>query len=377
MMAIERITSSQFRMLVLYSTCSTSILSMPLILGSMAGRDSWWIVLLGTLLGAPIVFMLLTLARWYPKSTFFQISQAIVGKKLGLLCAIAFTLLPLLTVSTKLHYSTAFITTHLLVSTPTAIIVGLCMTVVAMACLLGIESFGRTAELTTFFFFIPLTLLFVMKWPEAEFGTLLPFYRGETTDYVNALFFYISITACNSIILLSIYPRNVSNKKKAERAFWEGFLIACSILFLVTLLCITVLGPELMIASYFPMFTLSQRVSFGDFAQRVEALLTIIWFITIFFKITLYLYATVRGFNYIFTIKKTKTLVLPIALLFLFIPLQAFDDSAMDYEFYVGPAMWLSLLIGGLLPIGLFTIGLIKRKKRKQAIFPKHSVENN
>lgn len=132
-----------------------------------------------------------------------------------------------------------------------------------------------------------------------------------------------------------------------------------------------------MIASYFPMFTLSQRVSFGDFAQRVEALLTIIWFITIFFKITLYLYATVRGFNYIFTIKKTKTLVLPIALLFLFIPLQAFDDSAMDYEFYVGPAMWLSLLIGGLLPIGLFTIGLIKRKKRKQAIFPKHSVENN
>lgn len=72
MMAIERITSSQFRMLVLYSTCSTSILSMPLILGSMAGRDSWWIVLLGTLLGAPIVFMLLTLARWYPKSTFFS-----------------------------------------------------------------------------------------------------------------------------------------------------------------------------------------------------------------------------------------------------------------------------------------------------------------
>lgn len=376
MMNLERITSSQFRMLVVYSTCSTSILSMPLILGSMSGRDSWWIVAIGTLLGAPIIFMLLTLARWYPKSTFFQISQAIVGKKLGLLCALAFTALPLLTVSTKLHYSTVFIKTHLLVDTPTVIIVGLCMSVVAMACMLGVEAFARTAELTTLLFFVPLVLLLVMKWPDADLGAVLPILRGEHASYVSATLFYISITACNSLILLSIYPGQISNKRKAERAFWQGFLIACLILLLVTILCITVLGPELMIATYFPMFSLSQRVSFGDFAQRVEALLTIIWFITIYFKITLYLYATVQGFNFILKIKKSKALVFPLAFLFLFIPLQAFDNTATDYDFYVGPAMWLSIIIGGLLPAVLFLIGIIKRKKKNQALFPKHSVEN-
>ncbi|WP_078392542.1 GerAB/ArcD/ProY family transporter [Shouchella patagoniensis] len=373
----QHISSSQFRMLVIYSTCSTSVLSMPLILGTLVGRDAWWIPLIGTVLGFPFILLFVIMSRWYPTTDFFGMSNKIVGKKFGKICGLLFTLLPLLTISPKLHYSTDFITTHLLKTTPPVVVVAICMSVVAMGSYLGIEAFGRTAEMTAFFFFLPLILLLLFKIPDMDIEKVLPFFRGDENHYIDAILFYIAITACNSVLLLALYPYAISDKKKAEQAFLQGFLIACSILFFITVLCETALGPELMTASYFPTFTLAQRISFGNFAERVEALLTVIWFITIYFKITLYLFISTRGIAQTFGIKNEKPLTLPLAMIFVFIPLQAFDNTIQDYEFYVGPAKWLSLLVGAVLPLVLFIIGALQRKKKKQSLLPKHTRQSN
>ncbi len=135
-----------------------------------------------------------------------------------------------------------------------------------------------------------------------------PFFRGEQNQYVEAILFYLAITACNNFLILSIFPKYVSDKKRAGRAFWQGHVLACTILFLVTLLCISVLGPELMTTAYYPLFALTQRVSFGNFAERIEALLTILWFITIYFKICLYLYVSAKGIGNMFQLKNIKHL---------------------------------------------------------------------
>ncbi|MFB4213127.1 endospore germination permease [Shouchella sp. JSM 1781072] len=362
----EKLTTNQFRFLVLFSTCSTSLLSLPLIIGTMVGRDAWWIVLIGTIAGLPFIWLFTIIARWYPDKDIFEVSKSILGKTFGTVNVVLITALPFLTVSTKLHYSLTFIDNHLLPETPIVIVVGICMSIVAMGAYLGITTLGRTAELLSIFFFVPLIMLFIFKITEVSIEFVQPFFRGEDNQYISAFLFYFAITACNNFLILSFFPKYVQDKKKASRAFFEGHLAACLTLFLVTLLCISVLGPELMTSSYYPLFSLSQRVSFGDFAERVEALLTIIWFITIYFKITLYLYVVVSGIGNVFSLKNPRPLTVPLALFFVFIPLQAFDDSAADYEFYIGPAMWLSLGIGGLIPLLLFLIGSIKRARSKQ-----------
>ncbi|MFS0788032.1 endospore germination permease [Shouchella sp. 1P09AA] len=360
----DKLTANQFRFLVLFSTCSTSLLSLPLIIGTMVGRDAWWIVLIGTVLGLPFIWLFTTIARWYPTKDIFETSKVIFGKKMGTFIVLLITALPLFTVSTKLHYSLTFIDNHLLPETPVVIVISICMSIVAMGAYLGITTLGRTAEMLSIFFFIPLMTLFIFKVADVSIEFVQPFFRGEENQYLSAIMFYFAITACNNFLLLSFFPKHVQDTKKAARAFWEGHLFACLILFLITLLSIAVLGPELMTSSYYPLFSLSQRVSFGDFAERVEALLTIIWFITIYFKITLYLYVVARGIGNVFALKDPSPLTVPLALLFVFIPLQAFDDSAADYEFYIGPAMWLSIGIGGLIPLLLFFIGTVKRKRK-------------
>ncbi|GAF23962.1 MULTISPECIES: GerAB/ArcD/ProY family transporter [Shouchella] len=364
-MSKEKLTTNQFRMLVLFSTCSTSLLSMPLILGTMVGRDAWWIVIFGTLLGLPHIFLFQMLARRYPQKDIFEISRDILGNKAGVIVVLLITALPLLTVSTKLHYSLSFINNHLLPETPSAMVMFISMSIVAMGVYLGICTLGRTAEMLSIFFFIPLFTLFVLKASDIHLEFVLPFFRGEQNQYVEAILFYLAITSCNNFLILSIFPKYVSDKKRAGRAFWQGHVLACTILFLVTLLCISVLGPELMTTAYYPLFALTQRVSFGNFAERIEALLTILWFITIYFKICLYLYVSAKGIGNMFQLKNIKPLVLPLALLFLFIPLQAFEDAAADYEFYIGPAMWLSLGIGGILPIVLVLISFFTYRRKR------------
>ena len=138
----EKLTANQFRFLVLFSTCSTSLLSLPLIIGTMVGRDAWWIVLIGTIAGLPFIWLFTIIARWYPDKDIFEVSKSILGKTFGTVVVVLITALPFLTVSTKLHYSLTFIDNHLLPETPIVIVVGICMSIVAMGAYLGITTLG-------------------------------------------------------------------------------------------------------------------------------------------------------------------------------------------------------------------------------------------
>src|SRR5699024_7940082 len=70
-----------------------------------------------------------------------------------------------------------------------------------------------------------------------------------------------------------------------------GTFIGGFILVLIVLLCILVLGEMATSRNIYPTFTLAKVIHIGGTLQRVEGVLSIIWIITVFLKITLYTYS--------------------------------------------------------------------------------------
>lgn len=192
-----------------------------------------------------------------------------------------------------------------------------------------------------------------------------PVMQSNFSDSINALSFFMGNVVCNVVIQLTIFPKYLTSIKNGERALWIGYSIGCTILIIMTFLCITVMSPEVTSRDFYPALSLAQRIELGEFLERIEATITILWFISIYFNLLLYLFAIMEGISHLFKLKDSKALLMPMGMLLLFIGVTMFDSVVQEREFYRFVSIPQSILSGFGIPLLLVSIGIIKRKKKK------------
>ncbi|GAF16218.1 LOW QUALITY PROTEIN: spore germination protein GerKB [Bacillus sp. JCM 19046] len=373
----KTINSLSFTFVVIYATCSTALLGIPSSLSALVGQDAWLFPIIGSILGIGIIFLFTVLGRWHPKANIFELNDIILGRVGGQIATFIFILFPLFHFPAINSYGISFITHFLLPSTPFFVIFLLCLTIILFGVFSGIEAIARTATLISVFFVIPLIILIGLNVPDIDVKQLQPIaHSAFTKNGWESLAFYMGNVVCNVVIQLSIFPKYLGNKKTGERGLWVGYSIGCFILIVITFLCITVLSPEVTARDFYPALSLAQRIELGSFLERIEATITILWFISIYFNLLLYLFALVEGFKHFWSLKESKPLILPLLIL-LFVGVTLFANVVQEREFYRYVSIPQSIFTGFVLPLFLVSVGIIKRKARNQPLYPKHSTEQN
>ncbi|WP_078392543.1 GerAB/ArcD/ProY family transporter [Shouchella patagoniensis] len=367
----EMFNSLAFAFIVIYATCSTALLGIPASMSYFVTQDAWIIPIIGSLIGLPIIFLYTILARWMPKGIIYTMNDAILGKLFGKLATIVYILFPLLHFPAIFAYGINFITHFLLPETPFIACMLLCLTVIVFGVFTGVEAIARTALLISIFFISPLALLIGLNIPDIDLQFTQPMFHSSLADSGQALSLYMGNVVCNVVIQLAIFPKYIKNKKTGERALWVGYSLGCFILILLTFLCITVLSPEVTARDFYPALSLAQRIELGEFLERIEATITILWFISIYFNLLLYFYAIVSGIAHLFNLKNSKPLILPTAMLLLFLGATYFTSVVQEREFYRFVSIPQSILTGLGLPLLLVLVGMIRRKRKGLAVYPK------
>ncbi|MBM7838767.1 spore germination protein KB [Alkalihalobacillus xiaoxiensis] len=374
----KTINSLSFTFIVIYATCSTALLGIPSSLSALVNQDAWLFPVIGSTLGIGVVFLYTVLGRWAPKANIFEMNDMILGRPLGQVATFVYVLFPLFHFPAINSYGISFITHFLLPSTPFFVIFLLCLTIILFGVFSGIEAIARTATLISLFFIVPLVILIGLNLPDIDLKQMQPFaHTALTRDGWEALAFFMGNVVCNVVIQLSIFPKYLGNKKTGERGLWVGYSIGCFILIVITFLCITVLSPEVTARDFYPALSLAQRIELGTFLERIEATITILWFISIYFNLLLYLFALVEGFKHFWRLKESKPLILPFGLILLFVGVTLFANVVQEREFYRYVSIPQSILTGFVLPFLLVSVGVIKRKAKNQQLYPKHSTEQN
>ncbi|MFF5400227.1 endospore germination permease [Peribacillus butanolivorans] len=357
-----KIGSRQLTILVILYTIGDSILVIPSIVASEAKQNGWvsgiFSVAIAPLL---VVFLYDALRKCYPDLTLVEYSQKILGKWLGIAISLLFISYFFITTATYLREIGDFMTSQIMPDTPIQVIMFLFMSIVLMSARLGLEPLARSAEILFPFVVILLSSLMILLLPEIKFQNLQPVWEGGLKPVIRGSVPFIVIPFIESVAVLMILPF-VSQKDRIRKSLFVGQLLAGSVLIIITMLAILVLGVDLTAKEIYPSYKLAQKINIANFLTRLEAILAIIWFITIFFRFSLFFYVTVLGLAQTLKLQDYRPLVFPFGMILLVFTLIMAPNTVYYSNFILDIWPFYAMTFGFLLPLLLLTIAKVHKK---------------
>lgn len=305
-----RISNRQLLVLLLLAQIGDMILIYPAVITFFAHQDAWLSSLLGIPVGLVSIWIMLKFYHLQPGMTLVEAMSSIWGKWIGALVNLwyLFFFFTLTVIATREVGD--FLTTQIIPNTPIRIVHLVFVIVLLWGVLHGIESLARTGEIL-----LPLVTLFIVFLiicilPQADADRLkpvlgsgwLPLVKGMT---VTVAYPFGELTA---FMMLLPYTVNVPHRKKD---IMLTSLIGGLLLTGIVMISIMVLGAFFTQHNIYASFILSQRISIGNFLERIEAIMATVWIISTYFKAVIYFYCFLLGFAQLFKLKTYRPLILP------------------------------------------------------------------
>ena len=165
--------------------------------------------------------------------------------------------------------------------------------------------------------------------------------------------------------LLLLVPKNtIDEPKKLNKSFICFYIIGFLELFLVTTFIISIFGIDYAKLFYYPEFSLLKKISYFDFIEHVENLLSSQWLFSLYIGSVMNLYFIKNYLKYL-NIKKLKTkkiIYYIIIFVSLFISPRLFMNTTIEY--HVVKEYFIYLYSIPIFVLLIIAIILIRKKKR-------------
>ena len=360
------LSSKQFTVITLLYSIGTGILIIPASITNALHQDAWIGATIGVLLSLLLVKLYITLANQTPNNSFVEANGKILGKFLGPLTSLGFLSLTFLSAGELLYFIGNFMQTEVMPETPTLSFIVLFTIIIVFASYLGIETFARSVEILFAFFSIIFIVFIICISPQINILNIQPIFEANTKTFIISTFSFMSVFSFPLVVLLMFFPSGVNVPKAAQKGFYLGTLLGGVVLISIIALSTLVIGPTNTAAKTFPSYALAQRISIGNFFQRVEVIMAVMWIISIYIRTFIYFYATVIGFGQLLKIKDSRPLILPLGVCMVALAQIAHPNivHSNNYNQKIWPLY--SGLITVLLPMFLLVVAKIRKIKQKE-----------
>jgi spore germination protein KB len=359
-----RISTSQFAILVVLNSIGTTILIIPAGLASEARQDAWIPAILGMGIGLLVVCLYNALGRMFPQLTFVEYCKKILGNWMGTAVSLGFIYFSFIGAATLTWIMGNFLVTQIFPESPIIILHSIFVITVIMGVRLGLEPLVRAAEI-----FIPwvglfFLLLVFLPIPDLNIANLQPVFESETKPIIKATLSFLSVATLPLIIFQMIIP-NGKRSKETNRAFIIGSLIGGFVILTITILTIGVLGADLTARHQYPSFALAKKVGIKGVFERIEVIMAIIWFLTIYFKTTTYCYASILGLAQIFSLNDYRIIIMPLGMLLIAYSVIVYPDVMYEAKWDVKTWIPFAATFGLILPIVIYVVELVRNTRKE------------
>ncbi|KRE53629.1 GerAB/ArcD/ProY family transporter [Paenibacillus sp. Soil522] len=358
----DHIQANQFRKLVSLFIIGPSIILLPGVLASEAKQDAWISSIVGVIAALLLVWLYNTLASRFPGKTLVEISKEICGRWLGTIVSFLWFGYVFILSSLVLRNLGDFLTSSMLVETPINAIHFVYLSIVAVGVYYGVSNIARTADIFFPFVIALLCVFILLLVPDFEFKRVEPVLGKGIKPVLSAALPYIGFPFLELVLLLMIFP-NVKQPKQAKKAFLSGTLIGGAVLFVITLMNILVMGAGNTASELYSSFELAKIIEIGEFIQRVEVIITAVWFITIFFKLILCFHISVLSLSQTLNLNDHRPLTLPLGMILYAVSYIIIPNRAYVISFDTSVRPFYALTFGFLLPLLLLGIAAVRKKR--------------
>jgi spore germination protein KB len=125
---------------------------------------------------------------------------------------------------------------------------------------------------------------------------------------------------------------SLKTTKSSYKVYLISLAIGGSIVLFIAIRNIMVLGGDNLGSVYFPSYTAISLINIGNFFERLEMTVSLVFILSGFFKISICLMAATKGIAKILGFKDHKVLVTPIALLMVNLAYLIYDNIMDMFE---------------------------------------------
>ncbi len=309
-----RISYNQLVLLLILMVAATAVLFVPTITAREAGSDGWISLMIpATLFGVLVVLVVTALGGCFPRQTVFEYLPHLLGPA-GKVVGMAYVFFFLHITSIMVREFADFLVAAFLPETPIIVFSGALVLVCAYGVRLGLEVLGRSAEWVGVLFLGSIGLILLLLLPEFRSKNLLPV-MGEGVKPVLRGALAPSAWRGEVVVLLILMPY-LNFPGEARKAGLVAVGALGMLLTLVTVMGVGVLGGMTAVES-FPFFAMARYISVGQFLDRVEAMILVIWVAGGVVKVTAFYYLAVLGAAQTLNLNDYRPLVLPAGALML------------------------------------------------------------
>ncbi|SMO72107.1 GerAB/ArcD/ProY family transporter [Melghirimyces algeriensis] len=312
---IERgkISIRQFMVLTLLFVIGDAIILAPSHVIISAKQDGWISAWIGVGEALLLAVMYSLLGKRFPQQTLVEYSEQVWGRWLGKGISFLFITYIFIDCALMTYEAGDFLTIHFLMGTPIEMTISLFLLVVVLATRLGIETIARTSELLYPWVWILFLILIVSLFPQVEMENFQPILAEGFSPILKGNVYFLA-NVLELVILLMIFPY-VNQPGKARKPYVAGMVIGTSVLAVISMMTIAVLGATVASIQQYPTYILAKKISIGDFLERVEAIVAIMWLFTLFMKISICFYASTLGLAQLFRLNDYRPLTFPLGII--------------------------------------------------------------
>ncbi len=306
----EQITNKEGIYIVIVFIIGSSLI---LGIGGETKNDAWLAGVAGLFMVSPMILMYSRILSLFQGRNLFDILEITFGKIFGRLIAIIYIWYAFHLGALVLRNFGEFLNTVAMPETPMAVtIFGLGLLGI-IASRLGIEVLVRT---TAFFFPILIFILIIVQilsLNQLDFNYLKPVLGNGLLPVINGGFATFSFPFAETVLFMGVFDA-LKSKKSILKVYVWGVLIASFIIVVITIRNITVLG-SLRESFYFPSYEAVSKINIGDFIQRIEVTVSIVFIFGAFVKSSICLLVACRGLGRFFNLKSYRNIVIQTGIL--------------------------------------------------------------
>ena len=360
----ERVTDKEAICLFIIFVIGSSLI---IGIGNEAKNDAWLAVITGILMAIPIILVYCRILSIYQGKDLFEILDNTLGKIIGKLFIILYSLYALHLGALVLRNFGEFINAIAMPETPMLLpILAIGITCI-IAARLGIEVMARTTAYFIPILFFILLVVQLLAIPQLKINYLKPVLGNGINPVISAGFAAFSFPFAETVLFIGTFS-GLKTKKSPYRIYFLGLLIVSVIFIVTTVRNIGALG-NMRDNFYFPSYAAVSMINIGDFIQRIEVTVSFVFVFGVLVKTSVCLLVASKGISKTFGLHDYRSIVIQIGLLMIFFAYTVYNNSiemkywaTRVYPYYAFP-------VQVILPVIIWIVAEIKAKKtNKQTI---------
>lgn len=291
-------------MIIMFELGSTPLFE----LGMKAKQNSWLAMLIAAFIGLAFVWVYFRIQNRAPSLCLAGLLRLHLGRWLGTFFGILYAGYFAYESMRNVRDFSELTVMTIMQQTPQWIIIFIVPALAFYALSKGTVVFFRIVELlfpiVLISYFILLLLLIIAQLPNVH--RLLPILEDGIVPVAKAAFPDIVSFPFGQTVVFLMFLHRVSEKDKPQKSVVMGYMIVAVFLILMNAITMSVLGPELAAVSSLPLLEVVQLIRLANFIERLDVLVTLLLYIGLYVKMTLFYLAAVMMISSLFKLKNGR-----------------------------------------------------------------------